>query len=112
MHSTPVKVAQWVTMPAADPSAQPALPVETRASGFDEVLAGLTEREAGYESRRCLSCGNCFECDQCYAACPEDAIEKLGPGQRYRLLYDACTGCAICYEACPCHAIDMIPEPA
>ena len=96
----------------ADPSAQPALPVEARTSGFDEVLAGLTEREAGYESRRGLSCGNCFECDQCYAACPEDAIEKLGPGQRYRLLYDACTGCAICYEACPCHAIDMIPEPA
>ena len=42
------------------------------------MLAGLGEREARYEARRCLSCGNCFECDSCYAACPEDAIVKLG----------------------------------
>ena len=35
--------------------------------------------------KRCLSCGNCFECDNCYAACPEDAIIKLGPGQRLSL---------------------------
>jgi NADPH-dependent glutamate synthase beta subunit-like oxidoreductase len=28
---------------------------------FDEVIAGLTEKEARYEAQRCLSCGNCFE---------------------------------------------------
>lgn len=91
---------------------QPVLPAATRASGFAEVVAGLTQTEASYEAQRCLSCGNCFECDQCYAACPEQAIEKLGPGRRYRYLYDRCTGCAVCFETCPCHAIDMIPEPA
>ena len=53
------------------------------ASGFEEVLAGLTEAEARHEAQRCLSCGNCFECDNCFAACPEDAIIKLGPGQGY-----------------------------
>lgn len=78
---------------------------------FDEVIAGLSEKEARYESQRCLSCGNCFECDGCFAACPEDAIIKLGPGNRYNFNYDACTGCAVCYEQCPCHAIEMIPEP-
>jgi formate dehydrogenase beta subunit len=88
------------------------LPAATRATGFAEVMAGLSEKEASYEANRCLSCGNCFECDQCYAACPEQAIEKLGPGRRYQYLYDRCTGCAVCFETCPCHAIEMIPEPA
>jgi Pyruvate/2-oxoacid:ferredoxin oxidoreductase delta subunit len=92
-------------------SVQQMLPAEERICSFAEVQAGLGAQEASYEARRCLSCGNCFECDQCYAACPEQAIEKLGPGQRYRYLYDRCTGCAVCFEACPCHAIEMIPEP-
>jgi formate dehydrogenase beta subunit len=79
---------------------------------FDEIVKGLTEKEARYEAQRCLSCGNCFECDGCYGACPEDAIVKLGPGKGYRFDLDRCTGCAVCYEQCPCHAIEMIPEPA
>ncbi|MFM2139179.1 MAG: hypothetical protein RJA57_1486 [Bacteroidota bacterium] len=78
---------------------------------FDEVITGLTASEARYEAQRCLSCGNCFECDGCFGACPEEAIIQLGKGNRYRFNYDACTGCAVCYEQCPCHAIEMIPEP-
>lgn len=78
---------------------------------FDEVVGGLSEAEARFEAQRCLSCGNCFECDGCFGACPEDAIIKLGKGNRYKFNYNACTGCAVCYEQCPCHAIEMIPEP-
>jgi formate dehydrogenase (NADP+) beta subunit len=95
----------------AVPSTQRELPL-TERSGFDEVLAGLSELETVHEAKRCLSCGNCFECDNCYAACPEDAILKLGPGRRYKYIYDRCTGCAVCFEQCPCHAIEMVPEPA
>lgn len=95
----------------ADPSAQKMLAGATRAESFAEVLAGFSEPEARREAQRCLSCGNCFECDNCYAACPEDAIIKLGPGKRYRYDYTKCTGCAVCFEQCPCHAIEMIPEP-
>ena len=87
------------------------LPAE-RAADFAEVVGGLSERDAVYEAQRCYSCGNCFECDQCYAACPEQAIDKLGAGLRYRFRYERCTGCAVCFEACPCHAIEMAPEPA
>lgn len=87
------------------------LPAEAATKGFDEVVAGLTETEARYEAQRCLSCGNCFECDGCYGACPEDAVIKLGPGKRYKFNYDACTGCAVCFEQCPVHAIEMVPEP-
>lgn len=93
-------------------AAQPSLDPAHRMSGFEEVVSGITEEEARREAQRCLSCGNCFECDGCYAACPEDAIIKLGPGLRYRYDYDKCTGCAVCYEQCPVHAIDMVPEPA
>lgn len=88
------------------------LDAEDRAQSFEEVVKGLTESEATYEARRCLSCGNCYECDGCYGACPERAIFKLGRGKRYRIDYELCTGCAVCFEQCPCHAIEMIPEPA
>jgi NADPH-dependent glutamate synthase beta subunit-like oxidoreductase len=87
------------------------LDLPDRQTSFAEVIGGLSEREALFESKRCLSCGNCFECDGCYGACPEDAVIKLGPGKRYEYNYDLCTGCAVCFEQCPCHAIEMIPEP-
>ena len=95
----------------ADPSPLRILAARERVSGFEEVVAGFTEKQARYEAQRCLSCGNCYECDNCYAACPEDAIIKLGPNRRYRYDYAKCTGCAVCFDQCPCHAIEMIPEP-
>ena len=90
---------------------QQRLPVVDRQAGFDEIMKNLSESDALFEARRCLSCGNCFECDGCFGACPEGAIIKLGPGKRYRYDYTLCTGCAVCYEQCPCHAIEMVDEP-
>jgi NADPH-dependent glutamate synthase beta subunit-like oxidoreductase len=89
---------------------QPETPPEQRTASFTEVLGGLSEPEATYEARRCLSCGNCCECDGCLGACPEDAVIKLGAGHRYEFDYDRCTGCGACYEQCPVHSIEMIPE--
>lgn len=86
------------------------LAVDKRTESFDEILQGLSEKEAKFEAKRCLSCGNCFECDGCYGACPEDAIIKLGKGKRYIYDYDKCTGCASCFEQCPCYAIEMVNE--
>lgn len=104
------KLNLWFYTDAAQ-RPQARLDAARRRSTFEEVVAGLDESEAVYEARRCLSCGNCFECDGCYAACPDDAIAKLGTGLRYRYDYNKCTGCAVCFEQCPCHAIEMIPEP-
>jgi len=89
---------------------QPAVPVAERR-GFEEIYSGLSEAAARFEAGRCLSCGNCFECDNCYAACPEQAIVKLGRGRFYRVEDSLCTGCAVCFQQCPCHAIEMVPEP-
>ncbi len=86
------------------------LPVELRG-GFAEVVAGIDERQARYEADRCLSCGNCFECDNCLAACPEQAITYLGKGNKYAVDLTLCTGCAVCFDQCPCHAIEMEQEP-
>ena len=83
-----------------------------RVSDFSEVVGPLSTADASYEAARCLSCGNCCECDGCFGACPEDAIIKLGPGHRYRFDYDRCTGCRVCYEQCPVHSIEMLSEGA
>jgi NADPH-dependent glutamate synthase beta subunit-like oxidoreductase len=90
---------------------QPELSPEERIADFDEVVGGLAAEEAVYEAGRCLSCGNCFECDGCLGACPEEAVIKLGVGERYRFDYDRCTGCGACFGQCPVHAIEMVAEP-
>jgi NADPH-dependent glutamate synthase beta subunit-like oxidoreductase len=89
---------------------QPERAPDDRVTGFGEVVGGLSAQQARYEASRCLSCGNCFECDGCLGSCPEDAVVKLGVGQRYRFDYDRCTGCGTCFEQCPVHAIEMVPE--
>ena len=91
--------------------AQSRTPPETRRRDFGEVVRGLRADEAQFEAQRCLSCGNCFECDACLGACPERAITKLGPGLRYAFDYNRCTGCAVCFEQCPSHAIQLVSEP-
>jgi Pyruvate/2-oxoacid:ferredoxin oxidoreductase delta subunit len=89
---------------------QPELEPAARTADFSEVVGGLTAEQTVYEAGRCLSCGNCFECDGCLGACPEDAVIKLGIGYRYEFDYDRCTGCGACFEQCPVHAIEMVSE--
>ena len=94
----------------APKTVQPMLDVARRTSTFDEVVRGLDEGNALFEARRCLSCGTCFECDNCYGVCPDNAVIKLGPGKRFAFNLDYCKGCGICAAECPCGAITMVPE--
>ncbi len=94
----------------APKTVRPVLDLARRTSTFDEVVYGLDETNALFEARRCLSCGNCFECDNCYGVCPDNAVIKLGPGNRFEFNYDYCKGCGICVSECPCGAIKMVPE--
>jgi 2-oxoacid:acceptor oxidoreductase delta subunit (pyruvate/2-ketoisovalerate family) len=94
----------------APATVRPRLDLVRRQSTFDEVVEGLDESTALFEARRCMSCGNCFECDNCYGVCPDNAVIKLGPGQRFAIDYDFCKGCGICAAECPAGAIVMEPE--
>ena len=94
----------------APATVRPMLEAARRIESFAEITGGLDETNALYEARRCLSCGNCFECDNCYGVCPDNAVIKLGPGNRFRFDYDYCKGCGLCAAECPCGAIDMVPE--
>jgi 2-oxoacid:acceptor oxidoreductase delta subunit (pyruvate/2-ketoisovalerate family) len=96
----------------APKTVQPKLEIARRSSTFDEVVKGLDESTALFEARRCLSCGSCFACDNCYGVCPDNAVIKTEPGVSYGYAfdYDFCKGCGICAEECPCGAIAMVPE--
>jgi 2-oxoacid:acceptor oxidoreductase delta subunit (pyruvate/2-ketoisovalerate family) len=94
----------------APKTVRPMIETARRQNTFEEVQGGLDETNALYEARRCLSCGNCFECDNCYGICPDNAVIKLGPGNRFQFNYDYCKGCGLCAQECPCGAIKMVPE--
>lgn len=94
----------------AEQSQQSYLALVRRQDSFEEVVSGLDENTALFEARRCLSCGTCFECDNCFGVCPDNAVIKLGPGKRYEIDYDYCKGCGMCAEECPSGVIDMVKE--
>jgi Pyruvate/2-oxoacid:ferredoxin oxidoreductase delta subunit len=89
---------------------RPRLEMVRRQSTFDEVVQDLDEGTALYEARRCLSCGGCISCDNCYAFCPDNAVVKLGPEGEYAVDLDYCKGCGLCVEECPTGSMLMQPE--
>ena len=59
---------------------------------FAERMVGLTDKQAVDESKRCMSCGMCFECDNCVIYCPQTAVKRTpkcggdhGPLRLHRL---------------------------
>jgi 2-oxoacid:acceptor oxidoreductase delta subunit (pyruvate/2-ketoisovalerate family) len=81
-----------------------------RQTTFEEVVHSLDADNALYEARRCLSCGGCISCDNCFAYCPDNAVIKLGPEGEYAVDLDYCKGCGLCVEECPTGSIVMEPE--
>ena len=81
-------------------------------SHFDERRRNLPEAEAVAEAKRCMSCGLCFECDNCVIYCPQDAIFRVKKsdyttGRYVDTDYNKCIGCHICSDVCPTGYIDM-----
>jgi Pyruvate/2-oxoacid:ferredoxin oxidoreductase delta subunit len=79
---------------------------------FQERMKGLSEEEAVAEADRCMSCGMCFECDNCVIYCPQDAVYRVPKkdatmGRYVATDYAKCIGCHICAEVCPTGYIDM-----
>ena len=81
-------------------------------SNFEERLVPLLEAQAQAEAKRCMSCGLCFECDNCVVYCPQKAVFKVKKSQstmgRYvDTDYNKCIGCHICADVCPTGYIQM-----
>ncbi len=79
---------------------------------FAERLIPLEEEQVVAEADRCMSCGMCFECDNCVIYCPQDAVKrtpksKATTGRYVYTDYDRCIGCHICSDVCPTGYIDM-----
>ncbi|MGO9819286.1 MAG: FAD-dependent oxidoreductase, partial [Solirubrobacteraceae bacterium] len=96
----------------APKTVRPELDAVRRASTFDEVVGGLDRTNALFEARRCMSCGSCLACDNCFGVCPDNAVLKLEPSgsYAYEIDLDFCKGCGLCAQECPCGAIEMVPE--
>ncbi|HTJ71100.1 MAG TPA: NAD(P)-binding protein [Actinospica sp.] len=113
---TPVPLDRLNTWYYSDAPAtvRPQLEAARRADTFAEVVHGLSEQDALFEARRCLSCGSCFGCDNCYGVCPDNAITKRGfDGDGlplYEIDLDHCKGCGLCAAECPAGAIAMEAE--
>jgi Pyruvate/2-oxoacid:ferredoxin oxidoreductase delta subunit len=85
---------------------------ETALGNFEERMVALTEAQAVAEAKRCMSCGQCFECDNCVVYCPQLAVKKVPKKEatigRYVFTdYDRCIGCHICRDVCPTGYIQM-----
>ena len=85
---------------------------ENVIGSFRERMEGLSEEMAQAEAGRCMSCGMCFECDNCVIFCPQEAVKRTPKDQsttgRYVYTdYDRCIGCHICADVCPTGYIDM-----
>jgi len=88
------------------------LTAEQALNNFEERVLPLTEAEAQAEAKRCMSCGLCFECDNCVVYCPQTAVFKVPKsksttGRYVDTDYSKCVGCHICKDVCPTGYIQM-----
>jgi Pyruvate/2-oxoacid:ferredoxin oxidoreductase delta subunit len=79
---------------------------------FHERLIALDQAQAAEEAKRCMSCGMCFECDNCVIFCPQDAVYRVDKkeattGRYVATDYSRCIGCHICADVCPTGYIKM-----
>ncbi|MFH1438662.1 MAG: NAD(P)-binding protein [Pseudomonadota bacterium] len=85
------------------------LPAEERLKNIrKEITSTISRDEAVAEAKRCMSCGMCFACDNCWSFCQDNAVIKpLVKGEPYKFKLEFCNGCKKCAENCPCGYIEM-----
>lgn len=79
---------------------------------FGERIVAFSEAQARKEGERCMSCGLCFECDNCVIYCPQTAVKRVpkkdrAVGRYVYTDYSMCIGCHICMDVCPTGYIQM-----
>ncbi|MEF3254636.1 MAG: FAD-dependent oxidoreductase, partial [Deferribacterales bacterium] len=71
----------------------------------------VAELETTDETKRCMSCGYCRDCELCMTVCPEQAISRFSKSDgKFEYVSDPnkCIGCGICAGVCPCGIWEMV----
>ncbi len=88
----------------------PKTPVRRRINNFEEIRKGFSPKEARKEASRCLSCGLCNACGNCFIFCPDTSVFFEEGHLKSQVNYDYCKGCGICVNECPTGAMVLVKE--
>ena len=87
-------------------------PVAERVADLQmEIELGHDRDAILAEAGRCLSCGSCFGCENCWMYCTPGCMKRVpdaSPGHYFTIKMQTCDGCNKCVEECPCGVLDMI----
>ncbi|MFH1844295.1 MAG: NAD(P)-binding protein [bacterium] len=91
------------------PAAEKHIPVaEALADLTRETTTTFSADMTRDEAARCMSCGECFDYENCFKFCTDNAvIRPFEKGDGYKFKLELCTGCKKCMEECPCGYINM-----
>lgn len=76
-----------------------------------EIELGHDQAAILAEANRCLSCGSCFGCENCWMYCTPGCMKRVpdvSPGHYFTIKLQSCDGCNKCVEECPCGVLDML----
>ena len=90
----------------------PLAPATTRrTSQVTEVTLAYSREQALAEADRCMSCGVCNGCDNCYIVCPDVSVMRdARENGRYSIRTHYCKGCLVCVQECPTGCLERVPE--
>ena len=76
-----------------------------------EVTLAYSEEQAVAEADRCMSCGVCNGCDNCYIVCPDvSVLRDARENGHYSIRTTYCKGCLVCVQECPTGCLEKVPE--
>jgi NADPH-dependent glutamate synthase beta subunit-like oxidoreductase len=82
-----------------------------RTSQVTEVTLAYSRDQALAEADRCMSCGVCNGCDNCYIVCPDVSVMRdTRENGHYAIRTHYCKGCLVCVQECPTGALERVPE--
>jgi NADPH-dependent glutamate synthase beta subunit-like oxidoreductase len=90
----------------------PLTPAAQRRRGQQvEVTLGYSREQAVAEADRCMSCGVCNGCDNCYIVCPDvSVLRDARENGHYTIRTTYCKGCLVCVQECPTGCLEKVPE--
>jgi NADPH-dependent glutamate synthase beta subunit-like oxidoreductase len=104
LNSAYFRHAPRIDAPMADPA-------ERRRSQTVEVTLAYSRAQAVAESDRCMSCGVCNGCDNCYIVCPDVSVMRdARENGHYAIRTTYCKGCLVCVQECPTGCLEKVPE--